>query len=180
MEKLAARYAEALLSIALDEGKNGEYREEIKQMIEVFEQSAELLSVLHSSFITKEEKKSVLSEILKEEPFPYIRDFILLIVDRSRVSHLMEILKEFVKLSNKADHICEGYVYSVTRLSPEEMKEITSAIERKLKKKVVLHNRLDDSLIGGVKVIADDSIFDGSVKNKLKQLKQHLQEGAQG
>ena len=61
-------------------------------------------------------------------------------------------------------------------LSSEQIDNVSKAIEQKINKKVVLKNRIDNTLIGGIKVVVDDYNFDGSIKNKLKKLNQYLKE----
>ena len=89
----------------------------------------------------------------------------------------MEILNEFIRISNLEDGIIEGIIYSVEFLSSEQIDNVSKAIEQKINKKVVLKNRIDNTLIGGIKVVVDDYNFDGSIKNKLKKLNQYLKEG---
>lgn len=177
MDTLASRYAAALLMIAKEEGKNEVFREEIRSLLSAFEACDELKKMLSSSFIDKMEKKKVFEEVLKNETYYQIRDFILVIIDNSRERELFSILREFISLSNREDGIAEGIVYSTERLSDSEIDKITLAVERKLGKKISLHNRLDGSLIGGVKVIVDGFVFDGSIRNKLAELKRHLEKG---
>lgn len=177
MDTLASRYATALLMIAKEEGKNTAYREEIRSLLSVFEACDELKKMLSSSFIDKEEKKRVFEVLLKSEEYRKIRDFIFVIIDNSRERNLCSILKEFISLSNREEGIAEGIVYSTERLSDSEIDKITSAVEEKLGKKISLRNRLDPSLIGGVKVIVDGFVFDGSIRNKLAELKRHLEKG---
>ena len=176
MDTLASRYATALLLIAKENNQNTLYRNIVKELITLFSDAEDLKKVLNSSFISKNEKKSLLEIILKEVEIEYIRDFILLIFDNGRISHLDEILKEFVSLSNNEDNIVEGIVYSTIKLNNDEIANITNSIEQKIDKKIYLYNKIDSTLIGGIKVVIDNYIFDGSIKNKLKELKQYLQE----
>lgn len=176
MESLSLRYANALLSIALDENKNETYREHVKSIYETLQNSNDLQLVLKSAFISKKEKLDLFETLLKDEDLIYVRDFILVIIKNSRETHLMEILNEFIRISNLEDGIIEGIIYSVEFLSSEQIDNVSKAIEQKINKKVVLKNRIDNTLIGGIKVVVDDYNFDGSIKNKLKKLNQYLKE----
>ena len=51
---------------------------------------------------------------------------------------------------------------------------VLQTLWQKINKKVVLKNRIDNTLIGGIKVVVDDYNFDGSIKNKLSKLNQYL------
>lgn len=178
METLVNRYALALLSIAVEEHNNESYRLLIKDLYSNFSQSDDLKLLLKSSFVSKEEKKQLFITMLNDIKLKKILDFILVIIDNGRSNCLLEIFDEFIKVSNNYDNISEGIIYSTIRLSESEIEKITTAIAQKLNKSIRLHNRLDPSLIGGVKVVIDDHVFDGSIKNKLNNLKTQLEKGA--
>lgn len=177
MESLALRYANALLSIALEENNNKTYREHVKSIYETLQNSEDLQRVLKSAFISKKEKLDLFETLLKDEDLIYVKDFILVIIKNSRETHLIEILNEFIRISNLEDGIIEGIIYSVEFLSSEQIDNVSKAIEKKINKKVVLKNRIDNTLIGGIKVVVDDYNFDGSIKDKLRKLNQYLKEG---
>ena len=177
MESLALRYANALLSIALEENNNKTYREHVKSIYDTLQNSEDLQRVLKSAFISKKEKLDLFETLLKDEDLIYVKDFILVIIKNSRETHLIEILNEFIRISNLEDGIIEGIIYSVEFLSSEQIDNVSKAIEKKINKRVVLKNRIDNTLIGGIKVVVDDYNFDGSIKDKLRKLNQYLKEG---
>ena len=57
------------------------------------------------------------------------------------------------------------------------IKDIEDALTKRLSCQVELTNLLDSRLIGGIKVVIEDKVFDGSIKNKLERLKQSLISG---
>ena len=177
MDSLASRYAIALLQIAKEKKCNYEYRQEILSILSAFENCEDFINVLNSPLISKADKKMIISNILDNQPYDDIKNFIFIIFDNSREKELFNILKEFISLSNAEDGIAEGLIYSASRLSNEEIKRIEEAISNKLNKKIVLKNKLDTSLIGGVKVSIDGHVFDGTIKTKLKDLQSKLRRG---
>lgn len=177
MDSLASRYAISLLEIAKENHQNEFYRSEVKSLIELLKNSEDLRLVFNSAFINKDEKKKIVDLLFEDDSTIYIKNFLKIIIENSRSNKIIEILEEFVKLSNLEDNIAEGYLYSTSRLSDEEIKLISNAIEKKINKKVSLRNRIDNTLIGGVKVVVDDYVFDGSIKNKLNDLHNRLKKG---
>lgn len=177
MDSLASRYAIALLQIAKEKNCNFEYRQEILSILSAFENCDELINLINTPLITKADKKIVISSVLENQPYEDIKNFIFIIFDNSREKELLNILKEFISLSNAEDGIAEGIIYSASKLSKDEIKRIEEAISKKLNKKIVLKNKLDSSLIGGVKVSIDGHVFDGTIKTKLKDLQSKLRRG---
>ena len=140
MDSLYSRYANALFSIALEENKVEFYKNEIKMLKQVILQNDEILHLLSSCFIQKEDKEKIIDEVFKNQDINII-NFLKVIVNKKQVEEIEKALK--VRLN------CE----------------------------VELVNLIDERLLGGVKVVIEDKIFDGSIKNKLEKLKSSLISG---
>ena len=69
------------------------------------------------------------------------------------------------------DEVAHRYFYE-----GRELKGVTTAIAKKLGHEVELKNLVDARLIGGVKVVIHDHVFDGSIKYKLETLENTLKE----
>ena len=90
-----------------------------------------------------------------------------------------DLLETFIDLCNESLKVKKGIVYSTTSLTEEEIIKIQNAFNEKLSIKVELTNKVDESLIGCIRVIIEDHIYDSSLKNQLESLKSSLKrEGA--
>ena len=176
MDSLFSRYASALFSIALEENKVESYRDEIKMLREVIINNDELLHLLSSCFITKEDKENVIDQVFKNQN-PNIVNFIKVINSNKRINYMIKIFDEFIKTCNEKLNVKEGIVYSTSKLDEKQIKDIEDALTKRLSCQVELTNLLDSRLIGGIKVVIKDKVFDGSIKNKLERLKQSLISG---
>ena len=63
-----------------------------------------------------------------------------------------------------------GKVYSTVPLTEEQMNKIALETGALLKKKILLKNEIDSSLIGGIKVAVDGKLIDASFSSQLKNL----------
>ena len=97
-------------------------------------------------------------------------------IKKHRFIEIKHIKNEFNKLANQELGIFDGYVYSVNYLTKEQINRIEVSISDVLHHRVELINKIDESLIGGVKVAVNDHVFDGSIKYKLANMKQMLNE----
>lgn len=173
---LDERYASALLTIANEEGKNFEYRDYIKNLVFSLEENKEIIEILSSKFMHKDEKKKVVEKIMSTCPFQNIINLMYVIIDNGRERNIISILKEFISLSNELDGISEGIIYTSMKLTNEQIANIEKSISSKINKKVYLTQKIDHELIGGIKVCINDYVFDASIKNKLDSLKHSLNE----
>ena len=106
-----------------------------------------------------------------------IINFLKVIVNNKRTNYLIKIFDEFIKTCNENLNVKEGIVYSITKLDKKQVEKIEKALKVRLNCEVELVNLIDERLLGGVKVVIEDKIFDGSIKNKLEKLKSSLISG---
>ena len=75
----------------------------------------------------------------------------------------------------KKQTIC--IIYTVNELSKEQINKLEESVTKKLNKKVELSNVIDPSIIGGIKIVVNDTVFDNSIVRRLESLKQELING---
>ena len=180
MEEVVSRYASALVSIAKEEGKLEEYKLAVLSVKETFEANPEILKLLKSYFVTSENKDAVINELTKDFGLKNLTNFMKLLVAKHKIYLFKDIASEITKGINFELDVYEGFVYSTEPLEKAKILEISQVISEKIHKKVELKNKIDSRLIGGVKVVVHDHVFDGSIKYKLETMKEQLKERRNG
>ncbi|MCQ2800684.1 MAG: F0F1 ATP synthase subunit delta [Bacilli bacterium] len=169
MLEIARNYAEALLSIANDENKVVDYQLEVKQLMKIIKDNPDFLVLLDSRFLSVSERKEKVSEILVNFSEDIV-NFVKIIVAHNRISNLEDILQAFNTLCNEKRDVVEGLIYTAFPLKEETLLKIKQKISQIEHHDVDLIVRIDPSLIGGVKVVINSHVYDGSVKNKLEKM----------
>ena len=180
MEEAVSRYAAALVSIAKEEQKLEQYKLAVLSMRETFASNPELLKLLKSYFVSNESKEKVIDELTKEFALKNLTNFMKLLVLKHKIYLFKDIASEITKGINYELDVYEGFVYSTEPLEKAKILEISEVISKKIHKKVELKNKIDERLIGGVKVVVHDHVFDGSIKYKLETMKEKLIERRNG
>ena len=180
MDEVASRYASALVSLAKEEQKLEQYKLAVLSVKEVFDQNPEILKLLKSYFVDDESKETVVDELTKDFGLKNLTKFIKLLVVKHKIYLFKDIVSEITKGINFELDVYEGFVYSTEPLEKQKILEISQVISQKIHKKVELKNRIDERLIGGVKVVVHDHVFDGSIKYKLETMKEQLKERRNG
>lgn len=173
MNEIASKYATALYELALENNNLDLYQEQCRFVLSSLEENEEFFSVLDSKFLSIKE----IYEIIEKTYIGVEMDIISLlkiIVENHRVSILKDILISFNSLCNSYKGITEGLLYSAFELDKATITDIENAIGKKENRKISLIFKIDPSLIGGAKVVINNHIYDGSVKNKLSEMKQSL------
>ena len=180
MNELASRYASALVSLAKEEQKLESYKLAVLSIQETFNLNEELLIYLKSYFVKEDEKYLVIEELTKEYELKNLTNFLKLLINKHKIYLFKEIANEISKEINFELDIYEGFIYSTEPLENSKINDISAVISKKIGTKVELKNKLDNRLIGGVKVVVHDHVFDGSIKHKIETMKEQLKERRNG
>ena len=170
MKEIASRYAQALFSLKRESNKLDETQKEMKELRKVFDENPDFIMVLDSSYLSIEEKEKIIDKTLvgvdKE-----IVNFVKIIVNNHRARYLLDIFDGFNSLVNEYRGVLEGLVYSTVKLTEEQLTKLNNTISEVEKRPTELRNIIDPTLIGGVKVVINDHIYDGSIKHHIEDLR---------
>ena len=173
MNDLTSRYAEALYKVKKDSNTLLETQELAKELIKIIKDNPDFLVLLDSSYLEKEERIAMIDKVfvsVDEE----VKNLMKIAVENGRGKYLLGILQDFNSLVNEYRGVKEGLVYSAMPLKDAEIDKIASSISKKEKEPVELKNIVDPHLLGGVKVVINDHVYDGSLKHHVENLKSTL------
>ena len=173
MENLSSRYGLALYSLAIDENKVVQWQEEVKELTRIFKENTDFIMVLWSSFLSLEERQEILKKSLVGVDKNIVA-LILVVMENNRTNNLLEIFESFNSYCNEYRGVSEGLIYSTLRLDQKVINQIEEKIGKLENQKVELKNVVDPNLIGGVKIVIHDHIYDGSIKHHLEMMKKDL------
>ncbi len=174
LNSLARRYAQAIFASAKSHNLTNEIMADLAMVEKIANENPSFLKVISSPIILKDKKKTIISDLFKDKVNPLTLNFILLVIDKNREDVLLIIKNEFEKLYNEANSLSTLTIESVTELSEGQKAEIKSIMERKLSKKLTVKTSVNPDLIGGVRLLYDDNVIDGSIKDKLSKIEKAL------
>lgn len=172
-ENIVSQWSHAFFSLVLEEKKIKEYSEESVVLIDLFTKYPEFLHIVDSGVLPFFEKTTIIETTFKNCA-KYMINFLLLLAQENAFRYSLLILKEFRKECNEYYGIQYGVVYSVVPLTSAQMKKLEARVKEVTKQTVELVNKIDESLIGGVKIKVKNQVFDGSVKAQINQLRSNL------
>ena len=169
--KIVEPYAEALLELANSNDSLKETTNDMNIVSQFLVNSSDLKKFLGNPLITREAKKNVIKDILGEQINPKTLTFLMLLVDRGRISLLDTLAQRFLELSYKTEKIEIAKITSSIQLSADQQKNIAE----KLKiitgaKQIKLALKVDPALIGGFTVEIGSKLIDTSIRGQLKQI----------
>lgn len=167
--KLAEMYADAILSIGVEQQNLEQIEEDLLYVEQVFKDHAELSSFLNSPVVEASAKVSLLQEIF-EEINPMAAQFLYIMIERGRANYIIAAIEQFVIKSREARGIVEAKVTVASEMSAETEAKLIARLEEISGKSVILDITKDPSIIGGVIVDIGDKQIDASISQRLKGL----------
>ena len=176
MAKLVSKtYGEALFELAVEEGKEEEFLQEIESLKEILDANPDFGKLMNHPKILKEEKLKVVEEVFKGHISKELLGFLHLVVAKDRYSEIDAILDYFIDEVKKEKGIGVVYVSTACGIDEAKKKEIEERLLATTHfKKMEMHYQVEEDLIGGMVIRIGDRVVDSSVKTKLYELQRQL------
>lgn len=175
MKSASLQYANALADIALAQGAADPALRQLMDFREAYAESAELRNFLASPAVDREAKHGVIEKLVARlGASKIVRNFLFVVTDHGRMHILPEIVESFQQVILKRQGIAEAEIFSAVELSAAQKAEFAFTLERMTGQRVEAKYSLDPSLLGGAVVRIGDAIYDGSVRNRLNEMRSKL------
>ena len=176
MSVIALRYAHAFASVVESQKIDAmTAQEQLKDFSDTFRGSRELREVLMNPAIAGEQKLRVLDAIaVKLGMMPQVRNFLAVIMDHQRLADLDEIFAEYHAVADEQSGMAEAEITSAHTLNEVDRAELETHVAKLAGGRVRATYREDPSLLGGAVVRIGSTVYDGSIRAQLQQLKQKL------
>jgi len=176
MASSAPRYARAFAEVAesakLD---TAAVQQQLRDFADTLAGSSELRELLENPSIEMPKKLKVLDAIAQRiGMFPQVRNFMAVIIEHHRLGELNEIIDEYRRISDERAGITEARITSARPLENAARTQLESQISKLTGGPVRASYAEDPALLGGAVVEIGSTIYDGSIKAQLDQLKNRL------
>ena len=175
VETISRRYATALADVVLKTGETDTVKAELKTWEQMIASNLDLRTAFGNPSIAHMDKERVLDDLLaRTRPSKTTSNFLRILLRNSRLTELHEINDRFDAVLQERSGNVVAEVTSARELSAAEQSELKANLEKLTRKHVKLNFTVDPGLIGGVVTRIGSTIYDGSVKTQLENLKEEL------
>ena len=176
MAKLVSKvYGDALFEAAVEAKKMDEMFEEVKQLLVIFKDNAELQKMLENPKIIREDKENVIETVFRGRVANEIVELMKLMIAKGRYSEIESVFDYFIGLVKEEKKIGIAYVTTALELSDKQKKEVEKRLLETTKyESFEMNYAVDASLIGGMIIRIGDRVVDSSIKTKLYELSKDL------
>lgn len=175
IETIARRYASALADVVLKNGETEVVQNELKAWQQMMTSSRELFEAFRNPAIAHLSKEKVLENLIKKaKPSKTTANFLRVLLKNNRLVELSEINERFEAVLAERRGEVTGQVVSARPLGESEKAELKTNLEKLTGKKVSLNFATNEEIIGGVVASVGSTIYDGSLKTQLENLRQQM------
>jgi F-type H+-transporting ATPase subunit delta len=175
----AARYARALLDVALKESDPEKAERDLTAFVSAMDASAEFKRVLLSPRVpaaTRRQAAEIIAQKMGvESP---VAKLLALLAERGRLEIYHELLEVYRERLLAHKNIVTGTVTTAAPLATEKVQALERSLSEATGKQVQLEVAVDPAIIGGVVTRIGSTVYDGSIRTQLQRMKQQLIEGA--
>jgi len=174
---ILGRYARSLAEIVFEEDVEQTVTENIKTYSEIFRVVPDLLDAFCAPAVPRETKEKLLTELTALHPVhPVTSSFLRILLRKNRFRYFQQISDAYEKAVNERKGIVSARVTAAMPLSPQELKVLENRLAEITGKRVNVELHLDAALLGGIVVQLGSTIFDGSIRTQLSEMRRRLTE----
>lgn len=173
--KASKRYAKALLDLADEQGNLDIVTSEMDTLSSMLSESKELRLAVSLPVLNAEKRIALVDGIATAAKFSdTTRNFLFLLAQNKRLNLLVEIVVLFKQMVKDKKGICDITVVSAVPLTSSLKKDLGTQFKQTAGSDVIINERVDASIIGGLVITYGSKQFDDSVKTKLERLKNSM------
>ena len=171
------RYSRALFEVATEANEIDKVETDIKNFQILFNSSFEVKNFIKNptqSINTQNEVINILSDKLNFSK--NLKNFLLLLIEKRRIFFIKKISESFLRLCSKKRGEVKASLVSSKELSQIELEKISQDLSKSMDSSIKFDYKVDEKLIGGLKLQLGSFMIDTSIKNKLKKYEQTMLE----
>ena len=171
------RYSRALYEVSKETGDLEKTEADVRNFTNLFESSSEIKNFIQNPTHVIETQNKAINILSEKLDFTKnLKNFLLLLIKKKRIFFVKEITNNFLKLCSKNRGEIKASLISSKELSSNELENIGKELSTSMGSIIKFDYKVDQSLIGGLKLQLGSFMIDTSIKNKLKKYEQRMLE----
>jgi F-type H+-transporting ATPase subunit delta len=172
---MARRYAAALADVVMTRGEAREVQEELSVWESMMRSNADLLEVFRNPTIPYDQRRKVLNSLIaRTRVRPTTANFLQVLLRNQRLSDLGEINRRFAQELDDRSGVVVAQVTTARPVPSSVQDGLRERLSGLTGRHVRLQFAVDEDLIGGVMTRIGSTVYDGSVRTQLQQIRQRM------
>ncbi|MDQ6660882.1 MAG: ATP synthase F1 subunit delta, partial [Chloroflexota bacterium] len=173
---IARRYAAAMFEIGLKQNTLDRTLDDVRGIAQVFS-NRKLAYLLREPKVPLQRKETAIRQALTNNVLPTSLNLALLVVQRELVEIMPNLARELEQLVLNYKNEAKAEVITASEIDQEQRNQIQQALEYRTGKHIIISTKIQPDILGGVIARVGDQVIDGSVRQRLADLRQQLLKG---
>ena len=173
---IVMRYARALLQLANERQQAEAIRGELRSLGELIDGNPTFAAMLSDPGVSQASRQGLIERTFANRANPVVVNFLGLLNSKGRIGQLREIVDAYDDLMEEQLGNVEVDVTVAQRLGPDQLEQVRQRVSAALGRNAVVHQYVDESIIGGLVLRVQDKLVDASVRFQLEQMRRRLLE----
>ncbi len=173
---VSKEYANALFSFAVESKEIELIQNNLRVLVKAIEQNLDFMKIIASKTIESDEKKAVIKKVINSGQ-DYFLHFLYVLIDNGRFDQIASISLAYDELVLDYFNKMVVDVYTKYQLTNEQKVKLVSKLQTKFNKTIIINEHIYTTLLGGVKIVSNNKIYDYSIDSQLEQLKENIMKG---
>jgi F-type H+-transporting ATPase subunit delta len=166
---IARPYARAAFEYAIEAQALAKW-EEMLQLVAVIADTDDMQDLICNPSVSQDELAAVIADVGSTAFDESLANFLKVVAANKRLVILVEVADLFRAMKAQYEKTIHVSVTTARELTAEQQKSLAAALEKRFQTTVDLESSVDQSLMGGLVIRADDLVIDGSLRGKLARL----------
>lgn len=175
MTEIGNVYGEALYSLACEESKSEALLAQLAVLDDCFTRESAFIRLLAAPNLSKVERCRILDESFGGKIEPYILNFLKILTEKGYMRHFHACCEAYRALYNQDNGILPVTAVTATPLSEAQSVALVEKLGRITGKTIALENKIDPTVLGGVRLDYDGKRVDDTVSHRLDAVRSMLQ-----
>lgn len=169
MPLVEKRYAQALLQLSGSDINS--IKEEFGDFTNLYNSDKDFRDFLNNPVIKTDKKQALIRSVFTDRLSKNMLNMILLLVSKHRTAEIPGIFNQFIQMANETANVLDMKIIMAAPMDEVQLETLREKFKKKYNAVAVNSTEIvDESLIGGLKVIIGDKVYDGSVKGRIESL----------
>ena len=174
MTDVGSVYGEALYELAKEDGLTHSIAEQLRILRDSFRQEPEFIRLLSAPNLPKAERCQILDNCFRDKVHPYLLNFMKILTEKGYMRHFSDCADAYMERYNQDNGILPVTAITAVPLREDQSTRLTEKLSRITGKQIDLHNRIDATCLGGVRLDYDGQRLDDTISHRLDAIRDLL------
>lgn len=171
MTQAGSVYGEALYSLCLEENLTASVLQQLLVLQQSFTSAPDFIRLLSSPSLTKEERCRILDESFREKLHPYVLNFLKILTEKGYIRYFDDCCQAYRGLYNQDNGILPVTAVTAMELTQVQSQRLKEKLAGVTGKTIELTNRVDPTILGGVRLDFDGKRLDDTISHRLESIR---------